>query len=81
MDADLILRIDGRAYQVEPIDPTCYRLSSDRGDVYDVALTSDGPTCDCPDARFRRNGVDYRGCRHYRALVHVGLMRPAYATL
>jgi predicted nucleic acid-binding Zn finger protein len=81
MDADLILRIDGRTYQVEPIDPTAFRLVTDKGDVYDVATLADGPFCDCPDAAYRRNGNDQRGCKHYRALRAVGLLPAPSAIL
>jgi hypothetical protein len=75
----LTLTINGRRYAVRPIAsqaddvPRAFRLSR-KGDVYDVAQTAHGPTCDCPDFIFRRDGRDPRGCLHIRAMLAVGLL-------
>jgi len=52
-----------------------YRLTKGDGTIYDVAQTSYGPQCDCPDYIFRRDGLDPRGCKHIQALVGFGLIR------
>src|SRR3954469_14335027 len=81
----LVLRINGTRYTVRPIpaeDPDVRRawrlrkLDDSRpvGAVYDVAETTEGNTCDCPDHVFRRDGVDPRGCKHLRALARLGLI-------
>ena len=68
-----------RAIAVRPIAsqaddvPRAFRLSR-KSDVYDVAQTVHGPTCDCPDFIFRRDGRDPRGCLHIRAMLAVGLL-------
>ncbi len=75
----LTLTINGLHYAVRPIafqadDMTrAFRLSR-KLDVYDVAQTIHGPTCDCPDFIFRRDGLDPRGCLHIRAMRAVGLL-------
>ena len=57
----LTLTINGLDYAVRPIAceaddvDRAFRLSR-KSDVYDVALTVHGPTCDCPDFIFRRYG-------------------------
>lgn len=43
-------------------------------DLYDVAQTVHGPTCDYPDVIFRRDGLDARGCLHIRAMRAVGML-------
>ena len=75
----LTLTINGLHSAVRPIASQAddvsraFRLS--RGDdVYDVALTVHGPTCDCPDFIFRRDGLDPRGCLHIRAMRAVGML-------
>ena len=53
-----------------------FRLTKADGTIYDVAQTSYGPQCDCPDYIFRRDGLDPSGCKHIRALVGSGLIVP-----
>jgi hypothetical protein len=75
----LTLTINGRHYTVRPIAsqaddvPRAFRLSR-KSDVYDVAQTAHGPTCDCPDFIFRRDGLDPLGCLHIRAMRAVGML-------
>ena len=75
----LRLTINGNHYAVRPIASqddavsTAYRLTS-KGGIYDVAHTVHGPTCDCPDFIFRRDGLDPRGCLHIRAMRAVGIL-------
>jgi hypothetical protein len=45
---------------------------------YHVCQHLDGPTCDCPDYQFRRDGLDPSGCKHVRALIQVGLLWITY---
>jgi hypothetical protein len=54
--------------------PRGYRLVKSGGTAYDVEQTQHGPTCDCPDFVFRRDGLDPAGCKHVRALVAQGLL-------
>jgi hypothetical protein len=78
--ARLTLHINGVAYAVRriPCDPDpaleAIRLRKDDGIVYHVARTEHGPTCDCPDFTFNRDGLDPAGCKHIKALIAVGLM-------
>jgi hypothetical protein len=51
-----------------------FRLLKEDGTLYDVVQTEHGPTCDCPDFIFRRDGLDPEGCKHVRALVDCGLI-------
>ena len=51
-----------------------FRLTKGDGTMYDVAQTSYGPQCDCPDYIFRRDGLDPSGCKHIRALIGSGLI-------
>lgn len=75
-----MLTIDRAAYVVVPLpralDPSrrAYRLIKTDGAVYDLAETRYGPSCDCPDYIFRRDGLDPAGCKHVRALVQHGLI-------
>jgi hypothetical protein len=75
----LTLTINGLHYAVRPIASQAddvsraFRLSR-KCDVYDVAQTVHGPTCDCPDFIFRRDGLDPRGCLHIRAMRAVGML-------
>ena len=75
----LTLTINGLHYAVRPIAsqaddvPRAFRLSR-KDDVYDVAQTVHGPTCDCPDFIFRRDGLDPLGCLHIRAMRAVGML-------
>lgn len=83
-DAVVSFRLDltiGRTtYAIEPIAETfwpgsrAFRLVKGDGTIYDVASTTHGPICDCPDYIFRRDGLDPLGCKHIRALVGSGLI-------
>lgn len=80
----LALTINGVAYKVRPLpraDGTgaakAFRLvkQGGKGDVYDVLVHRDGHAeCDCPDAIYRRNGLDAAGCKHVKAARAVGLI-------
>src|SRR5258708_7210793 len=76
----LILAIEATLYTVQPsaCDPTVAsrvsRLMKSDGSSYNVAETSHGPRCDCPDFIYRRDGLDPTGCKHIQALVHHGLI-------
>ncbi len=80
----LILTIRDRLYAIRKVacDPSvadkAFRLLKDDGALYDVIQTRHGPSCDCPDFIFRRDGLDPAGCKHVRALVAFGLIeRPS----
>src|SRR3954447_25044363 len=81
--ARLSLFINGRAYHVRPLPREgsapikAYRLRKFDGTEYDLAQTSDGITCDCPDFTFNRDGIDPEGCKHVKALVACGLIDPS----
>jgi len=51
-----------------------FRLQKPDGTLYDVTQTPFGPTCDCPDFIYRRDGIDTAGCKHVQALVAFGLI-------
>ena len=76
----LDLTIGGTTYEIESLaealDPgfRAFRLIKVDGTIYDVAQTSYGPQCDCPDYIFRRDGLDPSGCKHIKALVGTGLI-------
>jgi hypothetical protein len=76
----LVLTIDRTAYVIfrlpRALDPSrrAYRLIKADGVVYDLAESRHGPSCDCPDYIFRRDGLDPAGCKHVRALVRHGLI-------
>lgn len=80
----LDLTIDRTTYNLErvachpSIGPRAYRLTKQDGVAYDVAQTSVGLQCDCPDYIFRRDGIDPDGCKHVRALVASGLIDGAH---
>jgi hypothetical protein len=71
----LVLRIDRTSYRFSPLrkapDASAFavRLNKEDGTLYDVSQTPHGPTCDCPDFIFRRDGLAPTGCKHVRALV------------
>lgn len=96
--ARLTLTINGQSYAIRPIasdalgsNLRAFRLrkrgatgrdGSPPAALYDVAETLYGPTCDCPDFVFHRDGVDPAGCKHVKALIAVGLLgRPAPAPM
>lgn len=76
----LVLTIDRTAYVILPLprslDPSkrAYRLIKSDGSVYDLSESRYGPSCDCPDYIFRRDGLDPAGCKHVKALVRHGLI-------
>jgi len=76
----LFLTINRSVYLVEPLDcgpgtaERAFRLNKTDGTLYDVAQTSTGAQCDCPDFIFRRDGLDPSGCKHVKALVGHGLI-------
>jgi hypothetical protein len=78
--ARLTLFINSTPYNVRPIacDPAAalkaIRLRKADGTTYHIALTEDGPICDCPDFIFARDGIDPAGCKHVRALTVTGLL-------
>ncbi len=73
----LTLHINGTPYGVRPVDSPdgrAFRLRKPDGTAYDVAETAYGPTCDCPDFTFNRDGIDPDGCKHIRALAALTLI-------
>lgn len=80
--AQLYLTIRDGLYAVRKIDcdpligDQAYRLLKADGNCYDVIQTRYGPSCDCPDFLFRRDGLDPAGCKHIQALVACGLIEP-----
>jgi hypothetical protein len=76
----LTLTINGTEYGVKPIpcDPPAaikaFRLRKANGTAYDVAQTTHGLVCDCPDFVFHRDGIDEAGCKHIKALVALGML-------
>lgn len=74
------IRIRGKVYWVRELhtesDVLCFEISGLRGNTYHVAQHSHGPECTCADFTMRRDGNDPRGCKHIRALVDEGLIRP-----
>ena len=76
----LALTIGPTRYEIERLAETlvpgarAFRLIKDDGTIYDVAQTTYGPECDCPDYLFRRDGLDPAGCKHIKALVRSGLI-------
>lgn len=81
--------IRGVAYDVRPVggtDVRCFRFRrpatpADRrvhGTAsyvdHHVAVGEHGPTCDCGDFIFRRDGVDPAGCKHIRVLRALGIL-------
>jgi hypothetical protein len=73
----LTLSIRGVDYNVRPThneDGRAWRLRKADGTTYWVAETPYGPTCDCPDQVWRREGRDPAGCKHLRSLRAAGLV-------
>jgi hypothetical protein len=79
----LLLVINETVYRVRPLHEgkgpavRAFRLNKMDGTLYDVEQTPFGPTCDCPDFIFRRDGLDPAGCKHVKALVAEGLIGAA----
>ena len=76
----LTLEIAGQPYAVLVLGPQdaaaqVIRLTKPDHTVYHVALTVDGPQCDCPDFEFRHRG-NGTACKHARALQAVGILAP-----
>jgi hypothetical protein len=75
----LVLSIDETVYRIEPVEAVgrVYRLEKVMNagvQHYNVVLTPFGPTCDCGDYEFRREGLDAKGCKHIQALAHYGML-------
>jgi hypothetical protein len=86
LTVSLSLAIDHQVYSLEPIrseDPEITRVwrltAKASGNVYDVAQTARGATCDCGDYEFRHAGKDALGCKHIVALRLMGLLDAAPA--
>lgn len=60
--------------QKEVADPA-WRLTKTDGTSYDVALTTQGAHCSCPDYIYCREHRDPKGCKHVAAMRSVGLLR------
>jgi hypothetical protein len=45
-----------------------YRLTKADGTTYDIDVTAEYWSCDCPDYLYRRGGIDPKGCKHTAAL-------------
>lgn len=78
--ARLGLTINGTSYGLRrvPSDASiaagAWAIRKADGTTYHVAITPHGPTCDCPDWTFHRDGIDPDGCKHIKAMVAVGLV-------
>ena len=79
--ARLTLHINSTAYSVRPLwcdgihATRLFRLhKAGTPTRYVIALTPDGPVCDCPDYTFNRDGIDPEGCKHIKAMLAVGLL-------
>ncbi len=78
--ARLMLIINGTSYVLRRIDSDpsaatkAYRLRKANGVCYNVAMTPHGPTCDCPDQTWHREGIDPAGCKHIKAMIAVELL-------
>ncbi len=76
----LALAINATVYFVRPLQPhpevsaRAVRLTKTDGTIYDVAITTHGAECSCPDFTFHRQGKDPKGCKHIAALRAVGLL-------
>jgi hypothetical protein len=77
----LALSIDHQVYTLDPLRSEDteitrgWRLTAkSSGNVYDVAQTAQGITCDCPDQAYRHEGRDDIGCKHIQALRLMGLL-------
>ncbi len=76
----LTLGINGTTYQVLRLHPhpevsaVAFRLRKPDGTAYDVALTTHGQECTCPDFVFSRDGKDPAGCKHLKAMRAWGLL-------
>jgi hypothetical protein len=69
------VRIGARLYSLEAIDGG-FILDKEFGASYAVTRGEGGFSCDCADARFRRNGLDSRGCKHIVKLREMGHIPP-----
>lgn len=73
----LELSIRGARYALRPLpnpEGRAWRLRKGDGTAYHVGETMHGPTCDCGDFVWRRDGLDFRMCKHIRALRVLGLI-------
>lgn len=76
----LFLLIDRTVYLIRRVpqgdgnQARAYRLRKADGTLYDLAESPRGPSCDCPDFIYRREGNDPAGCKHIQAMVDSGLL-------
>lgn len=76
----LTLEINGTFYACVRLDPdpavakVAWRLIKPDGETYAVSVNGHGPSCDCPDFIFRRDGKDRLGCKHVQACRAFGLL-------
>jgi hypothetical protein len=71
--------VQGRAYGLTRLGDG-WLVEKDHRTAHEVTMGPEGPSCSCPDYRYRRAGLDSLGCRHIRALRAEGLLpRPAPA--
>jgi hypothetical protein len=73
----LTVTIRGIGYHACPLNSPqgrAFRLTKPDGTAYDVAETPYGPTCDCADQTFRREGLTGEGCKHIRACIALHLI-------
>lgn len=77
--ARLTLFINGTAYSVRPIRPDdpdvarAFRIRKGGSEAYTVAVTRYGPTCECGDWTWRKDGTGIP-CKHIAACRAVGLL-------
>src|SRR4051812_29395920 len=70
----LTVTIRGADYRARPVrnETSAGRAWSLRkvatGARYHVVETPHGPSCDCADFTFKRDGIDPAGCKHVRSL-------------
>ncbi len=75
----LTLTINGAAYAVRPIRPEAFgvvkafSLRKAGGERHAIAETIEGPTCDCGDYAWRRDGTG-EPCKHLAAARACGLL-------
>lgn len=61
----LMTHVKGDWWLLEKPDGTAYQVGSD-------ALC--GPSCTCPDYRYRREGNEQGGCKHIKSLTELGII-------
>jgi hypothetical protein len=71
--ASLQIEIAGTPYGLIVL-PGGFDLCKPSGQSYLVTTGPLGPSCECPDFRFRHSDMNTEGCRHVKALREVGLI-------